>query len=195
MSYCSGSSAASKCVQPQVILSEAQRAQLVQLGYHEIQANLAVICCQTQSSIPCSTSCCYFTWKWPHGWKTLLSSTRGSVLLLEPPPTSSISGVQPPSQEQGSGESGPPAEDQQLNTAKNARQPSSGSFANVPLCFQLLSSAIETKQTHTSNQHFPYSTLFSDFLQYKSYYKEIYLLSDVFGNMPTLPPVPELPLR
>lgn len=111
------------------------------------------------------------------------------------PPTSSISGVQPPSQEQGSGESGPPAEDQQLNTAKNARQPSSGSFANVPLCFQLLSSAIETKQTHTSNQHFPYSTLFSDFLQYKSYYKEIYLLSDVFGNMPTLPPVPELPLR
>lgn len=51
------------------------------------------------------------------------------------------------------------------------------------------------QKPHTSNQHFPYSTLFSDFLQYKSYYKEIYLLSDVFGNMPTLPPVPELPLR
>lgn len=195
MSYCSGSSAASKCVQPQVILSEAQRAQLAQLGYHEIQANLAVICCQTQSSIPCSTSCCYFTWKWPHGWKTLLSSTRGSVLLLELPQLHLSVVYSPWARSRALGNPALLQKISNWNTAKNARQPSSGSFANVPLCFQLLSSAIETKQTHTSNQHFPYSTLFSDFLQYKSYYKEIYLLSDVFGNMPTLPPVPELPLR
>lgn len=133
-------------------------AQLAQFDSHETQANLAAICCQTQSSIPCSTSCCYSTQKWQHGWETLLSSTRGSILLLEPSWVHLSLVYNPQARKRALGNPAFLQKNQYLKHCKCQTQPSSGSFANVPLCFQLPSSAFETnkQKNHTSNQHFPY---------------------------------------